>query len=154
MPLASTDPAVCPRGGQDCPPVELCGSRAVLRSLVVIKPAGSRAKMELSWQEGWGSPQQSPFLTWLLPCTNLHVPILSFSYLSIPYHRWGNRGTEMQGLAWGLVAIEEPGCVEERPVAASLAGSLPPDALALREQPGLYLGLPCFPLEPTTMPGV
>lgn len=71
------------------------------------------------------------FLVLSISQGNLHVPILSFSYLSIPYHRWGNRGTEMQGLAWGLVAIEEPGCVEERPVAASLAGSLPPDALGL-----------------------
>ena len=58
----------------------------------------------------------------------------------------------MQGLAWGQVAIEEPGWVEDRPVVASLAGSLPPDALELRGQPVLYLGLPSFLLEPTTMP--
>lgn len=93
--------------------------------------------MELSWQEGRASPQQSPLLTWLLPCTK-HFPgepSCPHPFLQLPFYPLPQMGKprhrEMQGLAWGLVAIEEPGCVEERPVAASLAGSLPPDALGL-----------------------
>lgn len=95
MSPASRDSAVCPRGGQDCPPVEHCGSRAISRSLVVIKPAGSQPQDGTHLARcGRRAPRQSPLLTWLLPCTsisqgNLHIPILSFS-ITIPYHRWGN----------------------------------------------------------------
>lgn len=67
-----------------------------------------------------------------------------------PLPQMGKLRHRAAGTGLRQVAIEEPGWVEDRPVAASLAGSLPPNALELPGQPGLYLGLPCFLLEPTT----